>query len=279
MLRRRELVRVHRGVFVDHTGPLSWHQRAWAAALHAAPAALFLQSAEEPPPQTPIHLAIDATRRVERVEGIRVHRVRHLDPMVQWHLGPPRVRVEDNTLELASRAHDELEVIRVLTTAVGSRRTTAKRLRATLTKRTRIHRRALIAAVLDDLEHGACSVLEQGYLTKVERAHDLPTATRQRRRTGVGGAEYRDVEYEEFGLDVELDGRAGHAAWDAQGRDADRDLDDQAEGRESVRLRWAQVYGTPCRTAERLGRILVRRGWCGRPTACGPGCEVGEAAA
>ena len=33
MLRRRELVRVHPGVFVDHTGSLTWLQRAWVGVL------------------------------------------------------------------------------------------------------------------------------------------------------------------------------------------------------------------------------------------------------
>lgn len=44
MLRRRELVRVLPGVFVDHTGPLTWTQRTWAGVLHAWPAALDLES-------------------------------------------------------------------------------------------------------------------------------------------------------------------------------------------------------------------------------------------
>ena len=38
-LRRRDLTRVHPGVYVDHTGPLGWHQRAWAACLLHPPAA------------------------------------------------------------------------------------------------------------------------------------------------------------------------------------------------------------------------------------------------
>ena len=40
MIRRREWVRVHRGVYANHTGPLSWQQRAWAAVLLLTPAAL-----------------------------------------------------------------------------------------------------------------------------------------------------------------------------------------------------------------------------------------------
>jgi hypothetical protein len=274
MLRRRELARVHTGVFVHHTGPLTWRQRAWAAVLHAGRSALFLESAQEPPGERTIHVAIDSARRAVPVDGVRIHRVQGLEAKVEWHRSPPRVAVEDNTLELAHRAVTELDAIGVLTGAVGSRRTTAARLREALGRRTRISRRPLVVALLDDMEGGTCSVLEHGYLTRVERPHGLPEATRQRRRVGADGVEYRDAEYDEFGLVVELDGRVGHASWEAQARDADRDLDDQAEGRESVRLRWAQVYGGQCRTANRIGRILRRRGWQGSPEACGPGCTA-----
>lgn len=45
LVRRRELVEVLRGVYVEHTGPPSWQQRAWAAVLRAWPAALADQSA------------------------------------------------------------------------------------------------------------------------------------------------------------------------------------------------------------------------------------------
>ena len=274
MLRRRELTRVHPGVFVNHTGPLTHRQRAWAAVLHAEPSALFLESAADPDRDGTIRVAIDATRRVAPREGMRVHRVRRLDPQVQWHASPPRVRIEDNTLALADRADSELEAIEVLTAAIGSRRTTVPRLRQALGRRSRTRRSALLGRLLDDLEAGACSVLEHGYLTRVERAHGLPPARRQGPRAGARGAEYRDVEYEEFGLVVELDGRIGHEGWSATGRDADRDLDDHADGREAVRLRWPQVFGTPCRTTNRIGRILARRGWDGRPCACGPDCDA-----
>lgn len=51
MLRRRELARVHPGVYVDHTGPPSWEQRAWAAVLVHEPAALTRRSALPAPPE------------------------------------------------------------------------------------------------------------------------------------------------------------------------------------------------------------------------------------
>lgn len=120
-------------------------------------------------------------------------------------------------------------------------------------------------------------MLEHAYLTRVERAHGLPAADRQSARVTASGRQYRDAEYRSFGLVVELDGALGHDTWRAQGRDADRDLDDLALlGARTARLRWAQVLGTPCRTADRLGRVLQRGGWTGAPCPCGPDCTIGR---
>lgn len=95
--RRRELVRVHPGVYVDHTGPLSWQQRAWAAVLFSWPAALCAESAlaahgvrsavrdlavrdlaagvRRAGAAAPVmHVAVDERRRVTEPDGVRVHR-------------------------------------------------------------------------------------------------------------------------------------------------------------------------------------------------------------
>ncbi len=178
-------------------------------------------------------------------------------------------------LERVDRAGTESEVIRLLSDAVGSRRTTVPRLRDQLATRGRMTRRAWVGLVLDDLESGACSVLEQGYLTRVERPHGLPAPRRQAPRRGESGIEYRDAVYDELGVVIELDGQLGHAGWQAAGRDADRDLDARAEGDDSVRIRWAQVFDRPCRTAERLARLFQRHGWSGGPQSCGPDCSAG----
>jgi hypothetical protein len=75
MLRRRDLTVVHPGVYVNHTGPLTWEQRAWAAVLVHWPAALARESAlPRPPSQAPIQVAIDVRRTVRRVDGVVAHR-------------------------------------------------------------------------------------------------------------------------------------------------------------------------------------------------------------
>ena len=73
MVRRREMAVVHPGVYVNHTGALSWDQRAWAAVLHYWPAALTGESAlPDPRPNAAIQVAVATTRNVKKVPGVVV---------------------------------------------------------------------------------------------------------------------------------------------------------------------------------------------------------------
>src|SRR3954453_9060002 len=77
-LRRRDWARVHRGVYIDHTGPLSWLQRLWAAVLLAAPAAadsrsaLVLHGLVTPSATEIVHVVVPDDRRVQAPAGIHV---------------------------------------------------------------------------------------------------------------------------------------------------------------------------------------------------------------
>jgi hypothetical protein len=282
LLRRRDLVVVHPGVYLAHTGTPTWEQRCWAAVLYAGRSALHLgsalhQSGAGPPPAGPIHVAVDWTRRVAPRDDIRVHRVRELEDRVRWNLSPPRVRLEVAAVEVAHRAADDLAAISALAALVGSRRTVAGRLRLEIERRGRLRRRHLLTELLDDLERGTHSVLEHGYLVRVLRPHRLPEPTSQQAAVpGTRGTEYRDVAHADLDLSVELDGQL-HDDSEARDDDADRDLDDLARGTATPRLRYRQVFITPCRTAARLAVVFRARGWSGAPRSCGaPGCRVGD---
>src|SRR5690606_35104252 len=110
----------------------------------------------------------------------------------------------------------------VLTDAVRSRRTTVSRIRAVLAERQRFRGRRFVQAVLADIDAGIHSVLEHGYLVRVERPHRLPRGERQAGEEGPRGRVYRDTRYPN-GVVVELDGRAHHD--DARSRDRDFDRD------------------------------------------------------
>lgn len=270
-VRRRLLTPVHRGVLVDHTGPLTPRQRQWAGVLACGPdAALCLLDVPGPL----VHVAVDTTRRVTPPPGVRLHRVGALAERVRWSASPPRVLPEHDVLLAVGFATEEDEVVRLLTGAVGDRSTTAARIRAAVASYPRLRQRRLVLAVLDDVERGTQSVLERRYLRDVERAHGLPAATWQRRRLVAGRTEYADATYAPQQVSVEIDGRAAHEGWDAENRDGRRDLDQAAAGWTTVRLRSRQVMRDACETAARLAALLQARGWSGSPRPCGPGCPV-----
>jgi hypothetical protein len=279
LVRGREWARVHPGVYVDHTGPLTWRQRAWAGVLVAWPAALCHASAiravwdphaMELNPDLPIHVGVDRQRAVRTPPGVVAHRLADFETKVLTHTSPPRVRLEQAALDVAAEARDDLAAVAGLADLVQARHTTAERLQAALETRSRIARRTLISSVLSDVASGSCSLLEHDFLNLVERAHGLPRAQRQVRASARGPV-FRDVVYKAFGLIVELDGRLFHDNARSRDRDLDRDLDAVLESLLTVRLGWGQAHLRPCETAARLGRLLRHRGWSGSLHPC-PSC-------
>lgn len=271
LLRRNDWARVHHGVYVDHTGPLTWIQRAWAAVLYAAPAALCLDSALLIEGSL-IHVAVSRSRTtLVEPHGVRIHHVDHLDERTLWHVGPPRLRYEEATLDLALRA-TEFDAISVLADACQSRRTTALRLLHALDSRQRVRGRRWLRAVLVDIAEGTCSVLEHGYLNRVERAHGLPRAARQIRSASTVGVRYRDAQYGDR-LVVELDGRMHHDSVAARNKDFERDLDAAVHGQSTVRLTYQQVFERPCQTAAKVAQVMRRHGMAVSGHPCGPGCQ------
>lgn len=242
LVRRRVWAAVHPGVYVDHTGPTTWQQRAWAAVLATEPSALFGSSALR---------ALDGPGRRGDDDG----------PV---HVAVARYR------SLHAPAGDELGVVSALADAVRARLTTADRLQAAPATRTRLPRRALLEAVLEDVAQGTDSVLEHGYLVRVERAHGLPRGARQVREkaTRKPRTVYRDVAHETCGVLVELDGARTHETTEDRDLDLARDLDAVVSGRVTVRLGWGQVFRTPCATAQVVGEVLRRRGWAGEVRRC-----------
>lgn len=283
LIRRKELARVHSGVYVNHTGPLTWLQRAWAAILFYWPAALCDDSAlvvsgvGGVDPAGPIEVAVDDERRVIRKEGVRVRRVTRLASRVQPNRTPPRMRLEHALLGSASRAADDAHAIAVLADACQQRRTTPARLLDALGAHRNLPRRAFLGEVLADVASGAYSLLEHRYLTRVERPHGLPTAKRQRRVRPGRTSAYRDVEYLRLCAVVELDGRLGHEETLDRWDDLDRDIESVLEGDTTMRLGLRQVLDS-CRAALVVARLLKALGWSEDPKPCGPGCLVAPGA-
>ena len=282
--RRRGLTRIHPGVYVDHTGEPTARQLAWAAVLACGLAGLWGESAVrahegsfDPGGGRAFLVAIDSSRTIRPPSGLRVRRVDDLHSKMQWHRRPPAQPYDDALIEMVAGRGARLrriDVIAVLAGAMQQRRTTGDRLLAALTARARATDRDWLAGVLRDLGAGSSSVLELAYVTDVERAHGLPVSERQRRHPSRGGVVYRDHAYDD-GFVVELDG-VFHAMPLQRDRDLERDLDAALDGLATLRLGWRQVVDRPCATAGKVARLLVLRGWTGRPHACSPGCTALE---
>ncbi|MEJ7834302.1 MAG: hypothetical protein WKF79_15415 [Nocardioides sp.] len=279
-IRRREWARVHTGVFVDHTGPPTWRQRAWAAVLVHWPAALAAGSAlraegltRHSNEEDDIEVVVAAGRNVESPDGVRSSTVSGFEDAARLNKSPPRMSLEHAILSLASRATTEDAAVAALADVCQSRRTTPARLVEALDLRPRLPRRGLLRAILADVADGAYSALERRFLIHVERPHGLPTGRRQRRVRPGKTIAYRDVDYLELGVVVELDGRLGHEDASDRWADLDRDLDGILAGDLTVRVGWKQAL-QPCRLAAALARLLQARGWTGVPRPCGPHCPI-----
>lgn len=286
MLRRHQIFVALPGVYITHNGPRTWQQRAWVAVLSCWPAALAGRSAlraDNGPgmrgfdEDDSIEVAVDVMRTVLDKPDVRVRRMAGLAIRTRWNASPPRLRQEEAVLDVVAGLGREWDVIEALAAAVRSRRTTADRLAEVLRARHRFPRRRWLSRVLADVAVGTASVLEHGYLHRVERAHGLPVADRQKADRVAGGRIYRDAPYPAYDLDVELDGRLDHSALDQRDRDLERDLETATSGRRSVRLGWGQVYDRPCRTAALIARLLVLGGWEGEPRPCSPTCPISDA--
>lgn len=277
LVRRRDLTPLLRGVYVDHTGEPTWRQRAWAAVLYAEPAALSGTSALRAvglraggsDPADPVAIGVDHARRVMGQPGVRILRTRGLDTRVQWNASPPRVRLESAVIEVAASVRRDLDAVALLIDTFQERHTTQARLTEALAQHRQIPRRRLLTEVIAGLGDGNGSVLEHGYLTKVERPHRLPRGERQALLANL--PERRDVRYAVARVLVELDGREFHSLTRDRYVDLERDAAAAAAGHLSVRLGWGQVFGTPCRTATLVGAVLTQRGWDGRAARC-PRC-------
>ncbi len=288
-LRRKDWRRVHRGVYVGHTGPLGWEQQVWAALLFYGEAdgeaaafgstALALEGMSGHTPGGQVHVAVPHERRVTKLPGVVVHRLRSFHDVVHPSRRPRRVRLEHAVVHVASAARDEAAAVAVLADACQTRRTTATRLGRTLLALGTMPRRRLLLAILDDVATGVHSVLERRYARDVERAHGLPRGKRQQAGgNGRGGRAWRDCLYLRGRLVVELDGRLGHEWTEDRWADFDRDIEAAVEGAVTIRVGWRQVLD-PCRVAAALARLLQGLGWTGTPRPCGPACAVGLAKA
>jgi hypothetical protein len=268
--------RIHPGVYALFSGEVSRISLLWAAVLCAGRgAALSHHTAAELWGMTDetsslIHVTVPSDRRVRKRPGM----VMHLSARLAVHpaRNPPRTRLEETVIDLWETARDLDNAVGWVTTALGRRLTTQDKLRAAMEARSRLRWRRQLAELLGPDGTGIHSVLEYRYVHHVERPHGLVGAHRQARARRDGRNEYRDQLYAEYGIAIELDGKAAHPG-DTRWKDIHRDNAAAATGITTLRYGWLEVTTTPCQVAAEIAEALRARGYfAARP--CSAHCPV-----
>lgn len=277
---------LYRGVYATFTGQPSRMAVLWAAVLRGGPgSALSHDTAAEldglaDKPSSPIHVTVLSPRQptISRQEWrlfpkIVIYRCARLNETRHPARMPPRTRIEETTVDLVQASPTLDQALSWPITACGRRLTTAEILLAAMAKRGKLRWRTEVADALNDASEGVHSLLEWRYVRGVERAHGLPQAARQAKSRAAQRTRYLDNRYREFGVAVELDGRAAHPV-EARWHDIHRDNASAGVGIVTLRYGWADVTDDPCRVAAEVAQVLKLRGWTGRPHACRPGCPA-----
>lgn len=279
LLRTGRWQQLQRGVYATFSGEPSRDAQLWAVVLRAGPgailshqtaAALFGLTTDV---GEPVHVILPHHRHPRRIPGVIVHRPDRAGVVRHPVLCPPRTRVEDTVLDLATIARTPYDAFGWVFRATGQQLTTAERLRATLIVRPKVRWRVQLSQCLNDMADGVSSNLEQRYVRAVERPHGLPAALRQVRIVRDGRARYLDNLYRAQLVCVELDGRAAHPPGE-RWRDYRRDNAGATDGIITLRYGWSDVTGQPCQVAAQVAAVLTQRGWPGRPSRCGRACAL-----
>ena len=143
--------------------------------------------------------APDAPGRVE------VHRVASLDQLVHPVRRPPTVRVAVAVLLAAAWTPSDRAAEWRVAAAVQQRLVRPSDLRRALSQFPRLHRRALVMRVLDDVELGAHAASELDFL-RFLRLHRLPAPDRLQLPVRLGRLRYLDAWWERQRVGVEVDG-------------------------------------------------------------------------
>lgn len=243
--------------------PGGWLQKAWTGVLLGGPSAVLgMQAAAHLSgllPEAPDEIVVyTPTHHRPRGDPWRFIESRRTG----W-AEPPRTRIPQTVVDLSAELRDDA-IISLVAEAVGRGRARAGDVLAILQGTPRHPKRALLTELLREVTDGVHSPLELRYVREVERRHGLPVALRQ---ASVVAGRRSDGWYPEFGLVIELDGKAYHSGAHALD-DMERDNEHLLDGVVTLRFGWRQVTSDPCRVAAVVAQALTRAGWTGVLRPC-----------
>jgi very-short-patch-repair endonuclease len=210
------------GIAVTHSGSVTDEQRAWASVLYAGPGAALSGDAAlvlagfRGLELAAYDVAVPSERRVRPQPGLRPHRVTGLAALLHPVRLPVRIRTPRAVLDAVAWAAGDRAGEWRLAAAVQQRLVRVPELRAALAEAPRLPRRALVRAVLADVEQGAHAQTELDFLAFLRRCR-LPPPDRLQLQVRAGRTRYLDAWWERQRVVAEVDG-AHHrsvSSWDA----------------------------------------------------------------
>ena len=241
-----------KGVVVTQSGPLSDQQTLRVALGWAGPEAVLagLTAArldglagfgdKVPFAEGPIHILVPRGWKPRRTLS-ESHVVRHYsrllgDEDIHPVRLPKRTRTARSIVDAAAWAPNDRLAVAIVAAGVQQRVTRVCDLQDAVRRQSRLRRRRLIVAALADIAGGAQALSELDFITKVVRAHRLPTPNAQVvTRDARGRRRYIDVIWEKSKVVVEIDG-AQHAEPMQRWDDYERDIDLQMDGYRVLRF-------------------------------------------
>jgi hypothetical protein len=257
-------------VYVTHSGPISREQRRWVAVLAAGSGRRALLGGLSALEHVGfrwrhaggVHVLLPAARQEHNPPpGVVVHRTSHL-PAGDVHRAalPPCTMPPRSVVDAAQWAPTDDRAREVVAAAFQQGLVIGTEIDDVLARMPRARRRALIAATARDAAAGAHSLPELDFLGLCRRG-GLPEPTRQVVRTdGRGGRRYLDALFEEWKVQVEIDGAqhtdAGH--WWADMR---RQNDLWISGLRVLRFPAWVVRERPDEVIAQVRAALIAAGW------------------
>lgn len=271
--------RMFPGVYNTVTGTPTFRSSLWAAHLYAGPDSNLhgitaLAAWRLEPSAWPLHIAVPERRRLGPAPELVVHRQRQSRPTRTPNGCPPTATIEYALLDALAPIKEAQAVMSLVTSVCQQQRSTIPALELAMHAQPRMRHRSLVLSLIGELRDGATTVLEIPAISKIFRAHGLPTGRGQVRERQGGSTVVRDRVIEEYGLVIEFDGRLGHDDPRGRLRDHRRDNAVALSGRTTLRFGWVDVHNEACESAAQIAVVLASRGWAGTVQSCGPGCQI-----
>lgn len=264
-LRGRRWQRTGRQTVCVTTGPLTERASRWVAVLETGPrAALDGVSALQAGgvkglTDTAVHVIVPKSSTPLKPRGVVVHESRRFREAELLTNGIRRVCPAVAAVHAALWAVSDRQAALFLVMPVQQRIVTAEQLREALSAVRRAPRRRLLLQLVEDVADGAHSLNELD-VARALRRRGLPEPTRQVLVRLPTGRVYLDLEWEQWGVHLEIDGLQ-HDDASARLQDALRDLDIATTGRTTVRLPILAFRVDEEAVLDRLEALLHSRGW------------------